>query len=64
MRLYSFVLCRRFLLSALRDKVGLLTKPLKFNMYQFKGKKKDAFPRQIRLFIILFRFKAVAERRQ
>lgn len=46
------------------DSVGLLTKQPTFNIRQLAGKKKDASWRHHNHFIILLRFKALAERRQ
>lgn len=48
----------------LLDKVGLLTKCLFIYSERKKGSKKDAHRRHPMYFIILFKFKAVAERRQ
>ena len=47
-----------------RDKVGLLTKCVFIYCERKNGNKKDAHRRHPMYFIILFRFKAVAERRQ
>lgn len=47
-----------------RDKVGLLTKCLIIYYGRKNGNKKDAHRRHPIYFIILFKFKAVAERRQ
>ena len=47
-----------------RDKLGLLTKCLFIYSERKKGSKKDAHRRHPMYFIILFKFKAVAERRQ
>lgn len=64
MRLCGFMSCRRILLSVLRDKVGLLTKCLIIYYERKNGSKKDAHRRHPIHLIILFKFKAVAERRQ
>ena len=47
-----------------RDKVGLLTKSPNIQAHRVEGDKKDVSQRQNRHRIILFRFKATAERRQ
>lgn len=47
-----------------QDKMGLLTKCLFIYSERKKGSKKDAHRRHPMYFIILFKFKAVAERRQ
>lgn len=47
-----------------RDKLGLLTKCLIIYYERENGNKKDAYRRHPVYFIILFKFKAVAERRQ
>ena len=46
------------------DKEGLLTKCLIIYYERENGNKKDAYRRHPVYFIILFKFKAVAERRQ
>ena len=51
-------------LASLLDKVGLLTKCLIIYYGRKNGNKKDAHRRHPIYFIILFKFKAVAERRQ
>ena len=48
----------------MRLNLGLLTKQPTFSIRQLAGKKKDAPWRHPNHFIILLRFKAVAERRQ
>lgn len=64
LRLCAFVVHRRILFCLLWDKLGLLTKCL-FIYFKWKnGSKKDAHRRHPIHLIILFKFKAVAERRQ
>ena len=62
MRLHSVLLCGRFFV--LRDKLELLTKCLTIYYERKNGSKKDAHRRHPIHLIILFKFKAVAERRQ
>lgn len=62
-RLYSYPLCGRFLYPLLAI-VGLLTKCLIIYYERKNGSKKDAHRRHPIHLIILFKFKAVAERRQ
>ena len=50
--------------AELRDKLGLLTKCLIIYYGRKNGNKKDAYRRHPIHLIILFKFKAVAERRQ
>ena len=50
--------------AEIRLKLGLLTKCLFIYSERKKGSKKDAHRRHPMYFIILFKFKAVAERRQ
>ena len=64
MRLCGLVSRRRILFVLLLDALGLLTKCLSIYYERKNGSKKDAHRRHPIHLIILFKFKAVAERRQ